>query len=302
MKTYEEMAHSVMHRAKAHKKIRNRWIVGSVAAVCALGIGLGTLTMKPHTTTQQPTPMTEASIQTVEAPRVTFLYAAGDNTTEMKKGVTVPCRSQLRVIDVSGKTNDEIEAIAKKEWDNAHALVAAYPEAQGFGTSQYRPDGTPSVGNDHLVATYVHAGHFILNVPDWSLLESIQASTKNSVLILPGFSGSAVLTRPGFSGSDVLTQLGNPFAYPQTSQYYMNEKEINESCRKFYDGIAVNIGLGSGVVRYLNDHPTPLSQLSETFTFTFNFKDGTQETYHIDMIFNDNGEIYALYRGATADT
>ena len=36
MKTYEEMAHSVISRAKAHKTMRNRFIAGSVAAVLVL--------------------------------------------------------------------------------------------------------------------------------------------------------------------------------------------------------------------------------------------------------------------------
>lgn len=306
MKTYEEMAQSVIHRAKAHKTARNRWIAGSVAAVLALGLCMGVMmtdrpteeptlqtppvTVEPSQTIVSVGPAGDSILQTLPSAeagkhRVTFLYAEGENATEMEQGVTLPSRSQLRIVDVSGMTDAERRTVALEEQEFAETLLADYPEVRGRGWMQYSSessDGTPSVYNDHLVATFIHAGRFILSVPDWSQVESVAASTKNSVLILPGF--------PRVEEVD-------PLAYPQSRQYYMNKEEVNERCE---NGIEADIGLGSGVVWYLNEHSIPLSQLSETFTFTFNFTDGTQEAYTIDMIFNDNGEIYTLYRGATA--
>lgn len=281
MKTYEEMAQSVISRAKVHKTVRHRWIIGSVAAALTLCFCLSATVLRPQNPALQETPVTGSP---KAESRVTFLYATADDVTQMEQGVTLPCRSQLRVVDVTGKTDAEIEAIALAEQDYAEAMVVDYPEARGRGWMQYCAS-QPSRYNDHLVATYIHAGHFVLNVQDWSLVESIQASTKNSVLILPGLSGVHEV---------------DPLAYPQSRQYYMGTEEMEQCNYEYYGGIGLDIGLGSGVVWYLNENPVPLSQLSETFTFTFNFTDGTQETYIIDMIFNDNGEIYTLYRGAEA--
>ena len=289
MKTYEEMAQSVIDRAKAHKTLRNRWIAGSVAAVLALCVCVGVMGRRPQPdTTMQEQPVTQTA---KTEPRVTFLYAQGDTTSELKQGVKLPSHCELRVVDVSGMTDEEIEAIALEEQEYADALTAAYPDDKGHGWMQYSADGYPSASNDHLVATFINAGYFILDVQDWSSVESVEATTKNSVLILPAF-----------SGAEEKEQI-DPFAYPQSRHYHMNRGELNEAYEAgqwYYDGIGVNIGLGSGVVWYLNDNPVPLSQLSETITFTFNFTDGTQETYTIDMIFNDNGQIYTLYRGAEA--
>lgn len=283
MKTYEEMAQSVIRRAKAHQAARNRWIIGSVAAVLVLCTCVGVMGNRPR---PDATVQTQPVVQTIKTePRVNFLYVQGDSTSELKQGVVLPSRCELRVVDVSGLADSEIKATALEEQEYADALVAAYPEDRGHGWMQYSSDGYPSVSNDHLVATFIHSGHFILQVQDWSLVESVDATTQNSVLILPGLSATEEI---------------DPFAYPQSRHYCMNKEELNEAYeagRWYYDGIGINIGLGSGVVWYLNDHPVPLSQLSETFTFTFNFSDGTQETHTIDMIFNDDGQIYTLYRG-----
>ena len=281
MKTYEEMAQSVICRAKAHKTVRNRIIAGSVAAVLALCVCVGAMGDRAQNPTVQ-----EPATHTIKMePRVTFLYAQGNTTAELKREVKLPSCCELRVVDVSGMTDEEIKAIALEEQQYADALVANYPEDKGHGWMQYSSDGYPSISNDHLVATFIHSGSFILKVQDWSLVESVEATTKNSVLILPGLSGT----------EDI-----DPFAYPQSRHYRMNKEELNEASKEYYGGLGFYMGLGSGVVWYLNDHPVPLSQLSETFTFTFQFTDGTQETHTMDMIFEDDGQIYTLYRGTEA--
>lgn len=286
MKTYEEMAESVIGRAKAYKIARNRWIAGSVAAALALCICcIGVMGKRPQADlTMQEQPVTQIT-QNMD-PRVTFLYAQGDTTAELKQDMKLPSHCELRVVDVSGMSDEQIKAIALEEQEYADALVAEYPEDKGHGWMQYSADGYPSVSNDHLVATFIHSGHFILKAQDWSVVESVEATTKNSVLILPALRSTNEI---------------DPFAYPQSRHCCMNKEELSEAYEAgqwYYDGVGISMGLGSGVVQYLNDHPVPLSQLSETFTFTFHFTDGTQETHTIDMIFNDDGQIYTLYRGA----
>ena len=307
MKTYEEMAQSVLDRAKAHKIMRNRWIAGSVAAVLALGLCLGVAVMNrpgDEPTLQNPVEpnavvtTTVPSIQTQPSTdetnyRVTFLTTEGKNTTKMEQGMTIPLKSQLRVQDVTGMTEAEIEAVAKAEKDYADNLIAAYPDAKGPGWMQFNP----SHGTDetkHLVITYIYVGCMIIKTDDISQIESIRATTKNSTITIPAFSSEQ---REALA--DDLEAYWNFYdVYPVTQDYMITGASLKGWYYIPYGGIQVNLGLGGGVARYLNENPVPLSQISETLTFTVTYVDGTVETHTIDMIFNDNGEIYATYWGA----
>ena len=307
MKTYEEMAQSVLGRAKAHKIMRNRWIAGSVAVVLALGLCLGVAVMNrpgDEPTLQNPVEpnavvtTTVPSIQTQPSTdetnyRVTFLTTEGKNTTKMEQGMTIPLKSQLRVKDVTGMTEAEIEAVAKAEKDYADNLIAAYPDAKGPGWMQFNPShGTDE--NKHLVITYIYVGCMIIKTDDISQIESIRATTKNSTITIPAFSSEQ---REALA--DDLEAYWNFYdVYPVTQDYMITGASLKDWYYIPYGGIQVNLGLGGGVARYLNENPVTLSQISETLTFTVTYVDGTVETHTIDMIFNDSGEIYATYRGA----
>ena len=281
MKTYEEMAQSVLSRAKAHKTLRNRWIVGSVAAVCAFGIGFGTLAMKPHN--PQPTPISEAP--TVEAPRITFLHTDGVETTQLERGVKVPVKSQLRVRDVRGMTDEQVEAACLEEQEYAEQLIATGPEGTYGNWTQY--DGHDREHN--LVLTYINVGKFVLNVTDPEQVERIHLSTKTGAVVMHAMPRT----------DDYLLD-EEPFAYPKPLEYAWDHEAIQEYYYAPSGGIPMGSSISSPLMHYLNENPIPLSQISETLTFTVDFCDGTQETYVIDMIFNDNGEVYAMYLGAAA--
>lgn len=280
MKTYEEMAQSVLTRAKAHRTNRNRWLLGTVAAVCALGIGLGAFAMRPDTPTLQSPPVTEAP--SVQAPRVTFLHTDGIETNRLEPGVKVPFKSQLRVRDVRGMTLEQIEAVCQEEHQYAEQLIDAYPEAaHDWGTLQFGP------GEDqNLVLTYIDVGRFVLKLPDPEQVEEVRITTRTGAVIM------CTLPR-----SDDPFMDEDPFAYPKPLEYILDHETMLEHYSPSRGGIATYCFMSSPLMYYLNDTLTPLSQISDTLTFTVSFRDGTQETYVIDMLFNDNGDIYALYRG-----
>lgn len=288
MKTYEEMAQSVIRRAKAHKAARNRLIAGSVAAVLVLGLCLGV--MAKNQLTDEPTlqtpPITGEPDKTNY--RVTFLSAEGENTIKMEDGVTIPMNSQLRVQDVTGMTQDEIKAVVKAEKDYAEHLIAAYPDAKGPGWEQFE--------NDRLVVTYISAGCVVLKTEDVSQIESIRATTKNSTITIPAFTSQ----QRDAVADDPEAYYGFYNRYPMTQDYLITGSALTGWYYIPYGGIQVNLGLGDGVAKYLSENQVPLSQLSETLTFAVTYVDGTVETHTIDMIFNENGEIFATYRGADA--
>ena len=105
---------------------------------------------------------------------------------KIEQGMEIPMKSQLRVQDVTGMTEAEIEAVAKAEKDYAENLIAGYPDSAGYGWSQSNPThGTDE--KEHLVITYIHAGDVILKTDDISQIESIRVTTKNSTLIMSAF-------------------------------------------------------------------------------------------------------------------
>ena len=137
MKTYEEMAQSVIRRAKAHKAARNRWIIGSVAAVLVLCACVGVMGNRPQPDAalqDQTVALPDVTTVTVPADRqrVTFLSSDGSQTAEMKQDVETPCLMEVRVKDVHGLSEEEKAAVVEAEKQYADALVAAHSEAKGY--------------------------------------------------------------------------------------------------------------------------------------------------------------------------
>ena len=119
MKTYEEMAQSVIRRAKAHQAARNRWIIGSVAAVLVLCACVGVMGNRPQpdAALQDQTAVPDVTTVTVPADIrcVTFLSSDGNRTAEMKKNVETPCLMEVRVKDVLGLSEEEKAAVVEAE-------------------------------------------------------------------------------------------------------------------------------------------------------------------------------------------
>lgn len=171
MKTYEEMAQSVIRRAKAHKAARNRWIIGSVAAVLVLCACVGVMGNRPQpdAALQDQTAVPDVTTVTVPADilRVTFLSSDGNQTAEMKKDVATPCLMEVRVKDVHGLSEEEKAAVVEAEKQYADALVATHSEAKGYNWAQY--------DSGDVVVTSISAGHFIIGMEDPEQIKSIHA-------------------------------------------------------------------------------------------------------------------------------
>lgn len=309
MKTYEEMAQSVICRAKAHKKARNCWI-GSVAAILVLGLSVGimvtnasaddpSLQTPPAVTLSDemeitPCPTGGSLVQTLPSQeimkgRVTLLYAEGEKLSEMTEGVSIPCKSQLRVVDVTGMTDAEINAVAEAEKDYANGVIGSDTQNRGYGWEQYNPAGGTIDESNHLLATFIYVGNFVIKTDDVSQIRNVRVATGNSTFVLPAFC------------SEQEKECCMPFVYPMTRDYIIDGELLQQWYYQPYGGIEIDLGLGNGVMRYLNQNdPLPLSQLSETMTFLVTYVDGATEAYTVDMLINESGEIHTLCRGITA--
>lgn len=294
MKTYEEMAQSVIRRAKSHKTIRNRRILGATAAACVLGACLSMMLVKAPTDSKEPTLQTpvvttptvnekpiiqtqlptEPTADSVQA-KVTLLYNDGLDTISMGKNMTIPCRSLLRVQDINGLTAAEADAVAKAEAQYAEDLIASYPEAKGWDWSQYC--------GEKCVMTSINAGHFILGIEEPEQVESVHATVEGDIqlMYLP-----TIGELKHESGCDL--------------EYGLTHEEVQQYYYAPCGGLEISWLVAGELAYAFDENPIPLSSIRDTITFTVTFVDDTVETHAVDMIFNDNGEIYAIYQGLTA--
>lgn len=298
MKTYEEMAQSVLRRAKAHRTARNRWIAGSVAAVLALCVCVGVTVMNrpdedvtvqtpPATETPSQTvipvgPAQDSALQTLPVPsgeaageaRVTFLYSDGSPLTGMEPDVDSPCRMEIRVKDITGLSQEEVDALCEAEKQYADALIAANPQAKGYHWTQ-----TPRTNK---VVTCISAGHFIIGMTDPEQIESIYATVQGAVQL---------------NFIDFATDWDDP-SLPMPKEYFMSHEQIMDQYYYPHRGVQINWDLSNETIQALDQGSVALGELRDTITFTVTYVDGTVENHAIDMIFNESGEVYALYRGA----
>ena len=296
MKTSEEMARSVIERARAQKNARNRRIVALTAAfVCICGLGLTALTMTgesdpgPAALQVQPTTETAASGTDVTTKptqndpvvtpstnaRVTLLCARADidQTVSMQADVKMPYL-KVRVRDLTGLTEDEKEAVSEAERKYAADVVA---EANTYNWYMNSGEGG--------LVSQISAGKFLLHLQDLDQVEDIRITT-----------GEAGRLWQVSSLTDAETGKDVPGAY------YLDAQQVkNLYSADIPGGLAMVWVLSEDQISDLCLNPsTPLSTLQDTITITVNFNDGTQQILVIDLVFDDSGEVYAIYRDETA--
>lgn len=287
MKTSEEMAQSVMERARIHKIVKKRRIITVTAAflcVCVIGITAATAQRspdpEPDTLQVQPTTDTTAN-NTVTIPigthKVTMLryLSGGTQNVALEQDVKTPCQMAIRVRDLRGLTEAERKAACAEERENAQDMVDQYGEDLG-DYQWYQLPGTNGV------VTSICAGAFLFRLDDPALVESFHVS----------LSGAGKLGHiPGYYTEEDKTLHFN--------EYYLDSKEVRQYYH--YGGINIVWLLHDNICHDLTIDPTvPLSTYQDTITVIITFKDGTVETHVIDIEIEDSGAVYAIYRGENA--
>lgn len=279
MKTYEEMARSVIRRAKTHRTIRNRCIFVATAAVCVFAIGMGLMVQKKSAgyealTLQTPTVTTSPIMQSQT--QIELLLCEGSNIAAMQKGIAVPSYSIIRVRDIHGLTEAQVAAVCKEEQDYAQDLVDSYPHKKGFTWTQYK-------GKENKVMTFISAGHFILEIDDPEQVESICMTVDGSILLtnIPAASDPIVLYAP--------------------KEYRMTHEQVQQYYYEPYGGVAIGwMPLGGEWMEQFDQGLVSLSDLSDTVSVTVTFRNGITESCAVDLLISDNGEVYYIYQGATS--
>lgn len=270
MKSYDEMAQSVLIRAEKEKimqKRRNRNIVLSVVAgvcclTCAILVGMRlnilesqdpmlndvTVSTAPEPSTTETDPISKKSHE------ITLLNMSEDGTyVQMVNDVNMPLYAQFRIRDVRGLTDAEIDKVRREEESAANAIFA-----------QIKGDSSiAQFWGNRTVVTVLFVGRISVMIDDITQVEDVSITS---------------------------TDVGSLF--PTGLEY-------RDSNRRLY---AVTWLPSEETEELIAEDPTlKPSQFRDTITFTITYKDGAVGTAVVDLTFDDEGMAYITQRGITVN-
>ena len=297
MKTSEEMARSIMGRAKAKRAAQKRNIITfAVVCVCICSIGAGawmlgrtpaqpvdTLQMQPtaavQTPQEVPTVPTEPSAPNqvtnikLQPIRISLLssLSSGNHMVAGGNGLRVPAQQMIRVVDTRRLTEKEAKAV----WE-ADLNYGEYVMEHSYGKGECR-----SLLGENAVVTVIAAGSLYIPIEDPDLVDSIQVSV----------TGDGELSR-----LDALRDQQTGEVVPgeyiiegwDIKKEWSNSKGINMiwlPTEELQNNLAI-------------DPTIPLSSITSTITTTVNMKDGTTLSVVVDVTVGDNGMVYFAFQNA----
>ena len=233
------------------------------------GPSQSTIALPPANTTE---PSTQSRENTV-----TFLHALGDGTqkTEMVENLKYPYRTLIRTRDITGLTEAEFDEVYEEEARYITEFFSQYPEDVLNSSGRYR--------GEKVLITTLSAGLFVLQFDDIEAVESVEIS---------------------------VTDMGYLHLLHQVEGYYcsaFNNFRINldqdglAQATKDTDGdlkMVWNIS-PHAAQRIKNDPSIKLSTIQDTINIRVCFNDGSEQNCAVDMLIEDSGEVYAIYRGTS---
>ena len=296
MKTSEEMARSVMGRAKAKRAAQKRNVITfAVVCVCVCSIGAGawmlgrtpaqqgvTLQSPTNAATQtQPTePSAPNNVTNIELRpvQISLLSAvsSGDDTVTLENGVRVPGQQMIRVLDLRGLTEEEANIAADVEKNYVEDWAEKYKKVM------LDSSWCMMTGEDAIVTT-ICAGYLHVPIEDSDLVESVRVSVTGD-----GMMYHIAGVKDEKTGNNI------PGEYIAQGDSLVNE---TLNC----GGVNMLWTLsGEKMWEIVKDPTIPLSSISSTITATINMKDGTQRSVIVDVSVGDDGMVYFTSRGETA--
>ena len=222
-------------------------------------------------TTQYPTlPLTVSP-----DPRITFLHATGDGSqqTELVENVRFPYRTKIRLRNISGVSDQDFLKIAEEEEAYLQQIFSQYPETALNCWARYR-------GEDVLITT-LSAGSFCLRLEDPMQVEAVEISVTDM-------------------GHLMLTQRidGRTHRADQKAVIHLDAECIQKAVELSEGNLSMFWHISSHAASMIKEDPDmELSSIQDTITVSVTYRDGTTETCTIDMLVQDDGEVYAVYQG-----
>lgn len=276
MKTSEEMARSVLGRAKAKRAAQKRSLITGTLAflcVCCIGAGAWMAEKTPMRSLQSQTePMTELRPLTISL----LAYAAeADDIIILENGIKIPGQQQVRVLDLRGMTEEEAQTAIAAEKEYAAAVVGQYEKP---GEDNHRCYFT----SNNAMVTVISAGCLHVPIEDPDLVESVRVSVSGD-----GQMWHMETFKDEQSGESI------PGEYIAEGLQLKNEW-------KDCGGVNMIWMLSEDKKRELSNDPTiPLTSITSTITTTVNMIDGTQVTSVVDVSVDEEGFVYFTSRSET---
>lgn len=286
MKNYMEMAEDVFIRRDEYLKKKRRMVHNIAASAAVLAcvvavvlscisiwmIGTPDLTIPvspscpqlgvPHNSSPTTEPTSESL--PVQANEWKLLLAASLDSTgkELREDLTLPLNYLFVVRDIRGFAQQEIEQSYKE--------ASAYIKEQ----TPYWSANT-RVGKNVILSTAT-SGAFQLVIDDYSIVESIE-----------------IMTQSGYGKVCVLL---SDDSYPTGTKVELLPEQIPEEDKQ--NKLIVNWKYSQGLMDVLEADPTvSLSEFHDTVTFSVTYQDGRMESSVVDIVFRDDGTVYASFQG-----
>ena len=222
---------------------------------------------------------TEPSIQ-FRKNTVTFLHAFGDGSqkTELIENLKYPYRTLIRTRDITGITEEEFDKVCEEEERYIKEFFGQYPESALNGWGRYR--------GEKVLITTLSAGSFVLQFDDIEAVESVGIS---------------------------VTDMGYLHLLHQVDGYYcsafnnfkihLDQDGLAQATAQSYGGLEMSWNISPHAAELIkNDPSVQLSTIRDTIHIRVCLKDGSVQSCTVDILIEDNGEVYAIYRGISVTT
>lgn len=228
-----------------------------------------TIALPPANTTE---PSTQSQKNTV-----TFLHALGNGTqkTELVENLKYPYRTLIRIRDISGITDAQFDDVYEEEALYINEFFSQYPEDALNSWGRYR--------GENVLITKLSAGGFILRFDDIEAVESVEISVTDMGCLhlknrVEDYCCTAVNMLRIYLDQDGLAQA----------------TEQSQGNLEMFWSISPH-----AAERIKNDPAIQLSTIRDTINIRVCFKDGSEQSCAVDMLIEDSGEVYTIYRGAS---
>lgn len=272
---------------------KNRWVrwttLGFACAACVVLMIVASISHLPatspdvqlegpsqSTTALPPANTTEPSHQSREN-TVTFLHALGDGTqkTEMVENLKYPYRTLIRIRDISGITDAQFDDVHEEEERYINEFFSQYPEDALNSWGRYR--------GENVLITKLSAGGFILQFDDIEAVESVEIS---------------------------VTDMGAMHLRDRVENYcctavnklriYLDQGGLAQATEQSQGDLEMFWSISPHAAQRIKSDPSiKLSTIQDTINIRVCFNDGSEQNCAVDMLIEDSGEVYAIYRGAS---
>ena len=167
MKNYEQMTQSVLIRAEAERmaqKRKRRTLLTAAACLCVVGLTVFA-GAKARQTGGEERRESRVSVFCITA-------NAAEQPQQMLKDGTLPYDAILRVRDITGLSDSQVQALQSADKEYAEELAAKDPGEHG----KFRWSVT-SRKTDRTLVTTIYAGFYYLTVDDYAQVRDISVTT-----------------------------------------------------------------------------------------------------------------------------